>query len=90
MSHLRFAHLPLAAALLATPTLAQTWDIAPLVVEGDALAGGFVNTIRNLAINDSLDWRVEAQLQVSDLLPFRKSKWIKRRLLVPALAIGRN
>jgi len=64
MSHLRFAHLPLAATLLATPAFAQTWDVAPLVVEGDPIAGGLVNTIRNLAINDSLDWRVEAQLQV--------------------------
>ena len=64
MPHLRFAHLPLAAALLTAPAFAQTWDVAPLLVEGDPIAGGLVNSIRNLAINDSLDWRVEAQLQV--------------------------
>ena len=51
--------LPL--ALLAAPTAAQSWTLQPLVLEGDSVPGvGLVTSIQNFAINDNLDWRVEA------------------------------
>ena len=51
--------LPL--ALFAAPAAAQSWTLEPLVLEGDNVPGvGLVTSIQNLAINNGLDWRVEA------------------------------
>ncbi|MDF1800239.1 MAG: hypothetical protein P1V81_13750 [Planctomycetota bacterium] len=50
--------LPL--SLLASPALAQTWEIQPLVLVGDVVTGvGSVTQIRDIAINNGQDWRVE-------------------------------
>lgn len=50
----------LAVSLLATSASAFDWTLQPLVLEGDALAGGNnVTGISNMAITNGLDWLVE-------------------------------
>jgi len=50
----------LSLSLLSTPSLAQGWDIQPLAVVGSPVAGvGAITQIRDLAINNGPDWRVE-------------------------------
>lgn len=54
-------------ALLALPAAAQSWEVQPLVLEGDSVPGvGLVTSIQNLAVNNGLDWRVEADTDQAD------------------------
>ncbi|MDF1800238.1 MAG: hypothetical protein P1V81_13745 [Planctomycetota bacterium] len=51
--------LPL--SLLVAPAAAQGWDFQTLAAEGDVVPGvGTITSIQNIAVNNGLDWRVEA------------------------------
>lgn len=49
---------PVAATLLASPVLSQTWVILPLAVEGDVQAdGSLLTSVRDIVVSGDLDWR---------------------------------
>jgi hypothetical protein len=48
-------------ALLSSAASAADWSLTPLVLEGQTIPNGnTITSITNLAINNGLDWRVEA------------------------------